>query len=131
VLNELKAKKHTATEGLVWLVRFVPLSFQWQLAHTDHPFWQRPGLHRPWHLEEHCRPIGGAVGVVPQRIRRHAQAAPLVPGETDLQRGHERMSIPEGFLREAGRGSGEGRGGAADLVGGAREDSCDPEGVLG
>lgn len=25
VKNELKTKKHTATEGLVWLVRYVPL----------------------------------------------------------------------------------------------------------
>jgi hypothetical protein len=24
VLNELKTKKHTATEGLVWLVRYAP-----------------------------------------------------------------------------------------------------------
>lgn len=72
-----------------------------------------------------------ALGILPQRVRRDAQAAPLVHGEADLQRRHERVPLPQGLLREAGRGPGEGGGGAEGVAGGAGEDHCDPEGVLG
>lgn len=35
VLNELKTKKHTATEGLVWLVRYVEPFYLMDPTHTD------------------------------------------------------------------------------------------------
>lgn len=37
VINELKTKKHTATEGLVWLVRSVPSSLSIYIPSTNSP----------------------------------------------------------------------------------------------
>lgn len=40
VLNELKTGKHVATEGLVWLVRYVHMSMKTPIAMASLPFAQ-------------------------------------------------------------------------------------------
>ena len=58
-LNELKEKKHTATEGLVWLNRYVTF-FLHSLGHTSNLVSQWPRLHSPSPPSQHLQPLKGA-----------------------------------------------------------------------
>ena len=102
VLNELKTKKHTASEGLLWLVRYghpTCLPF----PHDASPLIsaQRPRLHRP-SITAQPHPIQRrALGLVPRRVRQDAGAAPLVPRQARLLRRHERLPLSQGLLSQA------------------------------
>lgn len=58
VINELKTKKHTATEGLLWLVRYVYLfvSYKTGASRSSDPG-QRSGLHRARVTPQRHNPI--------------------------------------------------------------------------
>jgi hypothetical protein len=99
VLNELKTKKHTATEGLVWLVRyshFPPLPFRTLL--TTLPFRQRIRLHLRRPLPKPSPGLRRGLDLLPRCIRHDPQTPPLLHGEADFQRRDERVSLSEGFL---------------------------------
>lgn len=99
VLNELKEKKHTATEGLVWLNRYVPSPILNLLANT---YLQRSRLHCASPPPQHLKPQQGACRFLPRRLWEHSQAAPLVRCQAVVQRRHERHAIQEGLLCQAG-----------------------------
>jgi hypothetical protein len=128
VINELKEKKHTATEGLLWLSRYVslysylgplfvsPISPSMPYSPFCSPFPQRriaqktnwdptlqwPRLHRPSPPRQPLQPLRRAQRLVPWRLRQHTQAPPLLRRQAHIQRRHVRDTVQEGLLQEAG-----------------------------
>jgi len=65
VVNELKTKKHTATEGLLWLVRYISLSMAYRTdaSHTSNSF-QRSRLHRARVTAQYHKPIRRTLHII-------------------------------------------------------------------
>merc|ERR1711964_104216 len=78
VINELKTKKHTATEGWSGFSR------------------TRLHLHSP--LAESRPPHRRTRRLLPQRLRQHPQPPPFPPDQAGFLSRYERLSLPQGLL---------------------------------
>ena len=71
------------------------------LRYTNLP--QRARLHRPSPPSQPLQPLERTRRIVPRRIRQDTQTSPLVRRQAAVQRRHERHTVPQGLLPEAGR----------------------------
>jgi len=105
VLNELKTKKHVATEGLVWLVRYSPLwgggLLPFPQTQLTNPFPQRSRFHSHSPLPKPLFPLRRTIDLLPRRLRQHAQTAPFLHGEAYFQCCDGGVSLSQRFLCEA------------------------------
>ena len=135
VINELKTKKHTASEGLLWLVRLGPtkLALYSTPKHERFPnnILQRPRLHVAGHPQQSPKPLPRALRLVPHRLRQHPETTSLLHGEADFQRGHVGNAVPERLLRQAGRRLGKSGPGGGEVVGGVGTAGVDTQAVPG
>lgn len=63
---------------------------------TPHSQRSRFHIHSPLPKYRHHR--RRTISLLPQRLRQHAETAPLIHGEAHLQRRHERLPVPKRFL---------------------------------